>query len=142
MDNGCEALIGLVGAHGDAFELLEFAKEVFDQMSPFVHLGVDDERFGPAGMLRDDDLGATGIEIGNNGVAIEGLVGNRRVKLTPSDQWCDADRIEALSGKQHEAQEVAERVRQRQDFRRHAAFGAADGLARSPPYGMARPSSP
>ena len=41
MDHGFEALIGLVGAHGDALELLELAEEVLDQMAPFVHFGVD-----------------------------------------------------------------------------------------------------
>ena len=37
MDHGGEALIRLVGAHGDALELLELAEEVFDEMPPFVH---------------------------------------------------------------------------------------------------------
>ena len=44
MDHGCEALIGFVGAHGDAFELLEFAEEVFDEVTAFVKLDVDGER--------------------------------------------------------------------------------------------------
>jgi hypothetical protein len=44
MEHGGEALIGLVRAHGDAFEALELAEEVFDEMPPFVHLIVDDER--------------------------------------------------------------------------------------------------
>ena len=44
MDHGGEALIGFVGAHGDAFELLELAEEVLDQMAPFVDLGVDRQR--------------------------------------------------------------------------------------------------
>jgi len=34
MDDGCETLVGFFGAHGDAFELLEFAEEVLDQMTP------------------------------------------------------------------------------------------------------------
>ena len=58
MDVGCEALIGFVGSHGDAFELFEFAEEVLDQMAPFVHLLVDGEGLSAARMLRDDDLGA------------------------------------------------------------------------------------
>ncbi len=32
MDHGLEALVGFVGAHGDAFEFLEFTEEVLDQM--------------------------------------------------------------------------------------------------------------
>jgi hypothetical protein len=51
-------LIGLVGAHGDALELLELAEEVFDEMPPFVHLLVDGERLCAARMLGNDDLGA------------------------------------------------------------------------------------
>ena len=58
MDHSFEALIGLVGAHGDALELLELAEEVLDQMAPFVHLGVDLQRDGAARVLRDHDLGA------------------------------------------------------------------------------------
>ena len=45
MDHGLEALVGFVGAHGDAFE---FTEEVLDEMTPFVHLGVDLERDGAA----------------------------------------------------------------------------------------------
>ena len=57
MDHGLEALVGFVGAHGDAFEFLEFAEEVLDQITPFVHLGVDWERHGAARVLRNHDLG-------------------------------------------------------------------------------------
>src|SRR5246500_3141015 len=39
-------LWSVLSAQGDAFEFLEFAEEVFDQMTPFVHLGVDLERRG------------------------------------------------------------------------------------------------
>ena len=80
MDHGGEALIGLVGAHGDALELLELAEEVFDEMPPFVHLLVDSERLCTARMLGDDDLGAARVEIGDNGVAVERLVGDQRVE--------------------------------------------------------------
>src|SRR6188508_838137 len=51
MDHGGEALIGLVGAHCDAFELLEPAEKVLDEMAPFVHLLVDGERPCAARML-------------------------------------------------------------------------------------------
>jgi len=57
-------LIGLVGAHGDAFELLELAEEVPDQVPPFVHLLVDGERLCAARMLGDNDLGTARIELG------------------------------------------------------------------------------
>ena len=56
IDHGGKALVGFAGAHGYAFELFEFAEEVFDEMAPFVHLGIDLELLGAAGMLRNDDL--------------------------------------------------------------------------------------
>ena len=34
MDQGGEAVIGLVGAHGDAFELFELTEKVLDQVCP------------------------------------------------------------------------------------------------------------
>lgn len=72
-----EALVGFVGAHRDTFELLELAEEVFDQMTPFVHFLVNHERSGAARMLRDDDFGATLVQLFDDGVAIEGLVGDQ-----------------------------------------------------------------
>jgi ATP-dependent protease HslVU (ClpYQ) peptidase subunit len=44
VDHGGEACVGLAGAQGDAFELLELAEEVLDQMAPRVDVGVDPQR--------------------------------------------------------------------------------------------------
>ena len=81
-----EALVGFVGAHGDAFEFLEFTEEVLDQMTPFVHLGVDWERDGAARVLRNHDLGTALIEIGDDVVAVEGLVGDQRAEFDALDK--------------------------------------------------------
>ena len=53
---GGEALVGFVGAHGDAFEFLELAEEILDQVTPLVDFGVDRQRRGAPWMLRDHDL--------------------------------------------------------------------------------------
>ena len=133
MDHGGEALIGLVGAHGDAFELLEPAEEVLDEMSPFVHLLVDSERLCASRMLGDDDLGAARIEFGDN-VAVERFVGDQRVESQSLDDRRHAHRVEALSRQKYEAHEMAERIGERQDFGDHAALRTADRLALSPPF--------
>src|SRR3546814_16405051 len=39
-----------------------------------------------------------------------------------------------MAGQQDEAHEIAECIGERQDLGRHAALGAADGLALSPPF--------
>src|SRR5215212_3902828 len=85
-------------------------------------------------MLRNHGLGAACIEIGYNGVAVESGVADQRVEGEPVNERRHADRVEALPWQEHKAHEIAERIRERQDFGGQAAFGAADGLARSPPF--------
>jgi hypothetical protein len=134
MDDGGEAFVGFVGAHGDAFELLELGEEVLDEMAPFVHFDVDRQLLGSTGMLRDDDLDAPLLEIVDDGVAVEGFVGDQGAEAQSVDQWRHADGVEPVTGQENKAHEIAERVGQRQDLGRQAALGAADGLALSPPF--------
>ena len=140
MDDGIEALVGFVGAHCDAFELFEFAEEVLDQMTPFVHFGIERNRLGSARMLGDDDLGATLVEIGNDAVAVEGLVGDQSAEGEALEKRFDTDRIETLAWQQDKAYEVTERsvpaddpdALERQNFRdqpSQPASGACDCAA-------------
>src|ERR1700710_856650 len=103
-------------------------------MTPFVHFRVDSERFCSPRMLGDDDLGAAFIEVGDDGVAVERLVCNQRVEGQSFDQRRDADRVEALSGQQHETNEIAECVGRCRDFCGDSVFRAADGLVLRPPF--------
>ena len=79
-------------------------------------------------------LAPRAFEIGDDGVAVEGLVGDQRVEGQSVDERRHADRVEALSRQQDEAHEIAERIGEGQDFGGHAAFRTADGLALSPPF--------
>src|SRR5713101_482607 len=85
-------------------------------------------------MLRNHDLGAALVEIGDDVVAVEGLVGDQRAEIDAVEERGNADSVEALSRQQHESDEIAQRVGEREDFGRHTALGAADGLALSPPF--------
>src|SRR5215204_494383 len=134
MDDGDEALIGFVGAHGDAFEVFELTEEVLDQMAPLVHLSVEGERLGATRMLGDDNLGAAFIEVGDQRIAVEGLVGDQRSEGDAVDERWHADRVEALPREKDEAHEIAERIGESEDLGGHAAFGAANSLAMSPPF--------
>jgi hypothetical protein len=51
MNDCVEAGVGFVGAHCDALELLEFAEEVFDEMTPFVEFCIDTQRCGAPGLF-------------------------------------------------------------------------------------------
>src|SRR2546429_314595 len=100
MDHGGEALIGLAGAHCDTFELLELAEEVLDEMPPFVHLLVEGERLCATRMLGDHGLGAARVEIGDDDVAVERLIGDQRVEGQSLDERRHAHCVEALSRRQ------------------------------------------
>ena len=77
MDDGCEALIGFVCPHRDAFEFLELAEEILDQVPPLVEFEVRPHRQRPPWVLRDHDLCAALVKVGNDGIAVEGLVGDQ-----------------------------------------------------------------
>src|SRR3954463_16590697 len=85
-------------------------------------------------MLGDHDLGAALIQVRDDVIAVERRVADQRPKGEPVDERRHADRVEPLPWQEHEAHEVAERVGEGQDLGGQAAFGAADGLAQSPPF--------
>src|SRR3954470_19396283 len=85
-------------------------------------------------MLGDHDLGAALIQVRDDVIAVEGRVGDQRPKGEPVDERRHAHRVEPLPWQEHEAHEVAERVGEGQDLGGQAAFGAANGLAQSPPF--------
>ena len=101
MDICGETLIGFVCAHCDAFEFLELAEEILDQVAPLVDLGVDRQRRGAAWMLRDDDLGTALVEVSNDGIAGEGLVGDEAGKGETVDERSNAYRIEMMAGQKN-----------------------------------------
>ena len=134
MDHSLEGRIGLVGAHCDALELLEFHEEVFDQMAAFVDLQVDNEGRYALRALRDADHCPARVHVRDDPIAVESLVGQHRVKADPCDERGHADRVEAMSRQQFEADEVAQRVGQRQDPGRPATLRFAYRLTLCPPF--------
>src|SRR3546814_15927053 len=85
-------------------------------------------------MLGNDDLGAALVEVGDDGVAVERLVGDQRAEAETVDERRHSDDVEAVAGQQDEAHEIAESIGERQDLGHHAALGAADGLSPSHPF--------
>src|SRR3954447_4628301 len=85
-------------------------------------------------MLSDHDLGAALVQVRDNVIAVERRVGDQRPKGEPVNERRHAHRVEPLPRQKHEAHEIAERVGEGQDLGGQAAFGAANGLAQSPPF--------
>ena len=90
-------MVGLVAAHGDAFELFEFAEEVLDQVAPSINFGVDCAWRNAARMLGDDDPAPSRVQFGENPIGIEGLVAEQGVEFDPVNERGNADRIEPVT---------------------------------------------
>ena len=68
------------------------------------------------------------------GMDVEGFVGNEPAELDALDQWRHAHRVVMLARHKFEPDQVAERIRQRQDFGRPTADRTSYGLAAGPPF--------
>jgi hypothetical protein len=86
-------------------------------MTPFVHFGVDGERFCASRMLRGDDYGSAFVQLKDEPVRIKRLVSDERGKGNAVKQRRDAGRIVALARQQYEPNQIAERIGERQDPR-------------------------
>src|SRR5208337_4863450 len=105
VDRSGEAGVGPVVAGGDTAELFDPLAEVLDQMPPSIHLGVvRDGRFA-VGLCRNDRDGASFVEDGAQGVVVEGLVGDERVKIDARYERLDADAVVTLARQQDKARQ-------------------------------------
>lgn len=74
------------------------------------------------------------VEFAVDPVAVESFVREQVLKVDASDERRHADGVVAVAGQEDKPDKVAERIRQREDFGRPAAFRLADGLILSPPF--------
>jgi hypothetical protein len=127
-DGGCEVdhrfetAVCLVASHCYAFEFLQLAEEILDQVAPFVNVRVDVERLGAPGVLRDYDLRLALVHVFDDPVGIKGLVGDQTAEFDVFDQGRDADGVKAMAREQGEPHQIPERVGQREDFGGPAAL--------------------
>lgn len=118
MDHGFEALVCLVVARGDAAEFLDLAEEIFDQMSPLVHLEVAGNADRPVGLGRDHGHRAPVVQIGADHVAVEGLVRQQGGEVEILEKRGNTNAVVSLSRQQDEAREIAQRIDQSDDLGR------------------------
>ena len=89
-----------------ASRCVRLAEEILDQVPPLVEFSVQPQRQRPPWVLRDHDLCAALVEVGNDGIAVEGLVGDRSAEGDSVDQRTTAYRIETVAGQQDEAYQL------------------------------------
>lgn len=134
MDHCREALIGFACAHGDAFEFFEFAEEVFDQVTPLVHLQIDVDRADTLRHLRDYNLGSALVQFFDDPVGIEGFIAEQGAELDACDQGRHAYGVVAISRQQYKAHKITQSIGEGEYFGRPATLGLAYGLILSPPF--------
>ena len=134
VDHLLETAVCLVASHCYAFEFLQFAEEILDQVAPFVNVRVDVERLGAPGMLGDYDLRLAFVQVCDDPVGIKSLVGDQTTEFDVFDQGRDADGVKAMAGEQDEPHQIPKCVGQREDFGGPAALRLADSLIFGPPF--------
>jgi len=134
VDHRLETAVCFVASHCYAFEFLQLAEEILDQMAPLVNVLVDVERLGAALMLRDYDLCPALVHVFDDPVGIKGFVADQPTEFDVLDQGRDADGVKAMAGEQDEPHQIPKCVGQREDFGGPAALRLADGLIFGPPF--------
>ncbi len=103
-------------------------------MAPLVGVAVEFSREAPVGLGRDHRLGSRLGQGLAQPVRVKRPVRKQLSAREPLDERRGATQIVGLAGQQAEVDQVAKRVGQRHDFRRHAAARAPDSLAFGPPF--------
>lgn len=134
MDHGAVTVFGFVGPERDAIELLEFAKEVLDEVAPLLHLLIDRERLTALRSLRDDYLGAARVHVFNDHVAVIGLVSQQGSERDAQDQRRYTDSMTSVTGQKCKADKASERVRHDEDSCLPSTFRLSDSLILSSPF--------
>jgi hypothetical protein len=134
IEDGGEALVGLLVARGNASKGFYAAEEVFDEMPPLVFFSV---MLGiSAGPLaeRNDGLHVVGAQSFAQPAGIKSLIADQGQAMDTGHESVKADDVVPLARQEHEADQIAERIYDHRDLRRQAAARFADGLILSPPF--------
>ena len=128
MDAGEENLGELVVARGDSPEMLELVEETLNEIAFAVEGEVARARGFSVGFGWDDWDDRSIVEGGDEGVGVEGLVGDQSAGIDGFDQRFGAGEIVILARAEHHLDRIAEGVDQGVNFGGQSATGSADGL--------------
>ena len=98
VDHGFVTLVGFVRSHGDALELFDLAKEVLDEVTPFIHFLVDLQWCASLRSLRNNDFRAALIHFLNDPVGIISFIRDQGAERNAVDERRNADRVVAIAG--------------------------------------------
>lgn len=107
MDHGSKALICLVGAHCNAFELFELTKEILDEMPPFIDLQIYLHRFLSLWSLGYANHCSALVQVCYNPVAVKRLVRKHGPKFNVMDEWGYTGGIMSIARQQLETNQIS-----------------------------------
>ena len=129
IDGGKEVLPAFVVACGNGSELLEFGKEVLDQVAGFVEIGVIAARRLAVGARWNNGNDPSLFErLDHPLVGIVSFVGEERASLQAWQQGIGTDQIVDLPGREMEARWVAQGIGGGVDLGRQPTLAAANRL--------------
>ena len=103
-------------------------------MTPFIHFLIMRNMYFPVSLCGDNCVSAAPRQILAQMIGVERFVAEKSIKTQPFNQGRHTNNLAALTGKQAEADEITQGIRECEDFRRQAAFRTPDGLILSPPF--------
>jgi hypothetical protein len=129
MDGREEVVRPFVVTCGNGPELLEFGKEVLDEVAGFVEIGIIGARRLAVGAGWDDRNGSCLFQRPDHPlVGIVGFVGEQRLGFQPRQQGVGPDQIGSLPGGEMKARGGAQRIGGGVDLGRQPALAASNRL--------------
>ena len=128
LDAGEENLGELVVTRGDGAEMFELVEEPLDEIAFAVEGEVALARGFSVGFGWDDWDDRSSVEGADEGVGVEGLVGDQSAGIDGFDERLSASQIVILARAEHHLDEIAEGVDERMNLGGQSAAGSADGL--------------
>jgi len=128
MNERQEGLGEFVVTRGDASEMLETCEEALDQIASTVEMPIEFARCQAIGSGWNHSFGASGFDLGYEMVGVVALVGHHGLPRQILDQCRGMVDIGDLSGREDDAQRIAQRVDGDMQLGRQSAARAADFL--------------
>jgi len=128
MNKGQERRSEFVVSSGNASELLETAEETLDQISIPIEMSVERAKNTAIGAWRDNCLSPLRFDGCYKGIGVVALVCDDKASGLIPDQRCSLIDVGDLSGRQNDAQRIAERIDGNMQFGGQPASRPADFL--------------
>ena len=128
MNPGEENLGELVVTRGDGPEMFELVEETLNEIAFAVEGEIARAGGFSVGFGWDDWGDRSSVERVDEGVGVEGLVGDQSAGIDGFDQRLGASQIVLLARAEHHLDRIAEGIDERVNFGGQSAAGSADGL--------------